>query len=223
LVSTDHGSAHVSGGPLSSTLSAAPSPLVAEHIQVNPSGPTYSGDIQVSAHREFAISGYVDTSHGRVQTTLEQSVSYRNRQEFDVSPSTDIQNVQQSSSVDARTSTRSDAGLQVRDQHFSYPLSINFAFIVNADGSLTQTTTSEQRDLERDSSSGAHEGVSTLSNEVRAADTLSYDAGGNFLGPSASQTTQSYRQDADGRCYSRTLTAQAQKLVAVSGAGCQDD
>ena len=224
LVFTDHGSARVSGGLLSSTLTAAPSPVVAEHIQVNPSGPTYTGSIQVSSHREFAISGYVDTSHGRVQTTLEQSVSYLNRQEFDVNSSTDIQNVQQSSSVDARTSTRSGAGLQVREQHFSYPLSINFAFIVNADGSLTQTTTSEQRDLERDSGSGAQAGGSTLSNEVRAADTLSYDASGNFLGPSGSQTTQSYRsQDADGRCYSRTLTAQAQKLVAVSGAGCEDD
>lgn len=225
LLYTDHGARRVTGGLLSSTLTGAPAPVVAEHIQVNPSGPTYTGTISVSSRREFAISGYVDTSHGRVQTTLEQTVTFLNRQEFDVSPSTDIQNVQQATTVDSRVSTREGSTVSTREQHFSYPLRIDFSFVVNADGSLTQSTTSEQRDIERTSgSAGARDEESVLDNEVRATDTLSYDSGHNFLGPSGSMTTQTYRaRDASGSCYSRTLKAQAQKLVSVSdGGGCQE-
>jgi len=223
LLYTDHGAARVTGALLSSTLTGAPAPLVAEHIQVDPSGPTYTGSISVSSRREFAISGYVDTSHGRVQTTLEQTVSFRNRQEFDVSPTTDIQNVQQATTVDSRVSTREGATITTREQHFSYPLTIDFSFVVNADGSQTQTTTSEQGDLVRESASaGSREHDSSLKNEVRATDTLNFDAAGNFLGPSGSMTTQSYRsQDSSGACYGRTLKAQAKKLVSVSdGGGC---
>jgi peptide N-acetyl-beta-D-glucosaminyl asparaginase amidase A len=228
LVYTDHGASHVKGGLLSNTLSAAPTPLVSENIQSSSGagGTTYTGSITVSAQREFAISGYVDTSHGRVQTTLEQSVSYRNRQEFDVNSTTDIQNVQQSTTLDAHTTTRAGGSTHSRAQHFSYPLSLTFSYLVNADGSVTQTSTSEQRDIESDARTGGSQArVSTLSNEVQAADVLKFDASGNFLGPSRSLTTQSYRaRDTDGDCYSRTLRAQAQKLVAVhDGAGCPGD
>jgi len=223
LLYTDHGARRVTGGLLSSTLSAAPAPVVAEHIRVNPSGPTYTGNISVSSRREFAISGYVDTSHGRVQTTFEQTVSFLNRQEFDVSPSTDIQNVQQATTVDSRVSTREGSTVSTREQHFSYPLRIDFSFVVNADGSQTQTTTSEQGELVRESASGgSQEHDRSLENEVRATDTLNFDAAGNFLGPSGSMTTQSYRsQDSSGGCYGRTLKAQAKKLLSVSdGGGC---
>jgi len=223
LLYTDHGARRVTGGLLSSTLSAAPAPVVAEHIRVNPSGPTYTGNISVSSRREFAISGYVDTSHGRVQTTFEQTVSFLNRQEFDVSPSTDIQNVQQATTVDSRVSTRDGSTVSTREQHFSYPLRIDFSFVVNADGSQTQTTTSEQGELVRESASGgSQEHDRSLENEVRATDTLNFDAAGNFLGPSGSMTTQSYRsQDSSGGCYGRTLKAQAKKLLSVSdGGGC---
>src|SRR5207237_6402889 len=223
LLYTDHGARRVTGGLLSSTLTGASAPVVAEHIQVNPSGPTYTGTISVSSAREFAISGYVDTSHGRVQTTLEQTVSFLNRQEFDVSPSADIQNVQQATTVDSRVSTRAGSTVSTREQRFSYPLRIDFSFVVNADGSLTQTTTSDQRDVVRASGGpGARNEESSLENEVRATDTLNFDAAGNFLGPSGSMTTQSYRsQDSSGGCYGRTLKAQAKKLLSVSdGGGC---
>jgi len=222
LVYTDRGGARISGGLLSNTLGAAPAPVVTENITANLSGPTYTGSILVTSKREFAISGYVDTSHGRVLTTLEQSISYVNRQEFDVSPTTDIQNAQQTTRVDSVVSTRAGGDESVSEQHFSYPLRLNYSFVVNADGTATQTTTSDQRDLERESRPEANGRVRTLDNQVHATDTLQFDSSFNILGNSGSQTTQSYRaQDFSGGCYSRTLTAQAQKLVAVSdGQGC---
>ncbi|MGH8276465.1 MAG: peptide-N4-asparagine amidase, partial [Steroidobacteraceae bacterium] len=205
LVYTDHDASQVTGGILSNTLSAAPSPVIAENIQANPSGPTYTGSITVSSNREFAISGYVNTSHGRVQTTVEQNVKYLNTQQFDVNPTTDAQNVQQRTSVVSRVSTRDGWALSTREQHFSYPLSVDFSFLVNADGSVTQVTRSDQQDHVRESREGRERRESALDNEVKSTDTLNYDASGNFLGPSGSISSQTYRsEDSSGRCFSRT-------------------
>lgn len=226
LVFTDHHRQKVTGGILSNNL-AAPTPVVKENITTNPIGPTSTGTISVSSARSFTISGYVNTSHGRVVTTVEQSVNYLNNQQFDVSPTTDIQNVQQTSTVDSRVSTREGPFVTTNEQHFKYPLTIDFSFVVNADGSINQTTTSNQKDLVRSSQNinGFRVFESGLDNEVNATDTLSFDSSGNFLGPQDSMTTQTYRSsDSLGNCYSRTLTASAQKLSSVTDSqGCGDD
>jgi hypothetical protein len=214
LAFTDHGRSRVSGGLLSNTLSAAPTPQVTENIQTNPAGPVSTGSIVVKSGREFAISGYVDTSHGRVLTTLEESVNFINTQEFNVGPTTDIQNVQQLSTVDARTSTRSGGAEERREQHFAYPLLINFAYLVAGDGTATQTTTIDQRDQVQ--SEGPRGAPRRLDNQVHSTDTLSFDASGNLLGKSGSKTTQSYTLSEGFLCYSRTLVAQAQALTYVS-------
>ena len=219
LVFTDHGRRQVAGGLLSNTLAGAPSPVVKENIKRDAAGTTFTGSISVAANRQFAVTGYVDTSHGRVVTTLEQSIGYLNTQQFDVGPTQDVQNVQQLTTVESHVTTRG-AGLESsRDEQLSYPLKINYAFVFNPDGSVTQTTAIDQREA---AFSGSFPGgASSVTNEVRSKDTLNYDASGNFLGPSGSQTTATYTARGAEGCFSRTLTAQAQKLTAVKdGAGC---
>jgi hypothetical protein len=222
LVFTDHGAAQVTGALISNTLTAAPTPRVTETIQTNPTGPTYTGSISVSSDRDFAISGYVNTSHGRVDTTVEQSVHYLNTQEFDVSPTTDIQNAQQTTSVDSTVSTREGWFMTSSEQHFRYPLRINYSLLFNADGSATQVTSVRQEDHVR--SSGYDHGPwdRTLDNEVKSADTLYLSPSFSVTGNSGAQSTQSYRtSDSGGGCYSRTIASQAQKLTAVNdGRGC---
>jgi hypothetical protein len=224
LVYTDHDAQQVTGAVLGNTLGAAPNPVITENIQTNPTGPTYTGTITVASERSFAISGYVNTSHGRVDTTVEQSLRYFNRQEFDVNATTDVQNVRQTTDVDSRVSTRVGDRLTAREQHLSYPLNIDFSFVVNADGSSTQITRSRQRDREREVRSGDEPGESRLLNEVSSADTLMFDPSGHRLPPSGSVASQSYRsEDASGACYSRTLIAQAQQLTTVTdGRGCEN-
>ena len=226
LVFTDHHRQKVTGGLLSNNLTL-PLPFVTEDITASP-GPTYTGTISVTSDRSFAISGYVNTSHGRVETTVEQTIHWLNNQQFDVNPVTstpDIQNVQQTSTVDSRTSTREGPFVFSSEQHFSYPLTIDFSFIANPDGSATLTTTSSQKDLVQTSEkiNGITVFESNLDNEVNATDALNFDTSGSFA-PSNSKTTQTYRSsDSSGQCYSRTLTAMAQKLASVAdGQGCED-
>jgi hypothetical protein len=223
LVYQDHGSQKVTGGVLRNTLSTAPSPTVTEDISA---GPTYTGTVTVGSNRKFEISGYVNTSHGRVETTISQTVDFLSKQEFDVNSSTDIQNAHQSTTVDSRTLTRGGAHAGMIENHFSYPLTLDYSFIVNSDGSFSQTVTSDQKDLVRVvSNAGPGPAIVTNeSNEVHATDTLNWDTSGNFLGPSGSQTSQTYRlHTSSGRCWDRTITAAAQKLTSViDGPGCRD-
>lgn len=225
LVYTDHRRPKVTGGILSNTLTAAPTPVVTEKITAA-AGPTYTGSVSVASNRNFEISGYVNTSHGRVDTTVRQSVDFLSTQEFDVNATTDIQNAQQMTTVDSHTFTRGGYYSGNVDESFSYPLNIAYSFVVNPDGSFSQAVTSDQQDLvgETQSVNGNRAYESSLKNEVNATDTLKWDSSGNFLGPTGSKTTQTYRfKDSFGHCYDRTLTAEAQKLTSVSnGPGCED-
>lgn len=222
LVFEDHGAKTVTGGILSNTL-AEPNPVVQEDV-VPGANSTYTGTVTVGSNRSFTISGYVNTSHGRVETTVNQTVNFLSMQEFDVSPTTDIQNAQQTSTLDSKVKTTGGPNAGTVDQHFSYPLNINYSFVVNADGSFSQAVTSDQQDLMREVRNpvGSSAMVTNLSNEVNATDTLNWDANGNFLGPQGAQTTQKFRlQDPSMGCYNRTITAENQKLVSVEdGPGC---
>jgi hypothetical protein len=223
LVYQDHGKQKVSGAILRNTLTASPSPVVTEDI-VTAAGPEYTGSVSVASNRKFTISGYVNTSHGRVETTVEQSVDFLSTQKFDVGASTDVQNAQQTSTVDSRVTTRDGFFSDTVEKHLSFPLTLDYSFVVNADGSYTQTTTSIQQDVARESQSGF--GVipyeSKLDNEVNATDTLNWDSSGNFVGPTSTTTKQTYRlRDSLGSCYDRTLTATDRKLTSVTnGTDC---
>ena len=220
LVFEDHGRAKVTGAVTRNTLSMSPTPTVDENIDTG-TGPVYTGTVTVGSKRRFEISGYVNTSHGRVETTIDQTVGFLSKQKFNVSASTDIQDARQSTTVDSRTTTWGGPNSGELEQHFSYPLSVNYAFVVNPDGSYTQTATSDQQDLLHEVRNGGwgRAYVKNESNEVQATDTLKWDTSGNLIGPSGSKTTQTYRlQTSEGDCFARTLVATSQVLTSVKTA-----
>jgi hypothetical protein len=222
LLFVDHGAKSVTGGILSNTLTQ-PTPVVQENIATS-AGLTYTGTINVGSNRSFTISGYVNTSHGRVETTVNQTVDFLSKQEFDVSPTTEIQNARQTSTLDSKVTTIGGPLAGIVNKHFSYPLNLDYTFNVNPDGSYYQTVKSDQQDLVRvqDNPKGSTTTITDLSNRVIASDTLKWDASGNFLGPVDARTTQTYRLLEPRRgCYDRTITAENQKLVSViDGLGC---
>jgi len=227
LVFTDHGSKKVTGGILSNTLGAAPTPEVTEKITASSTG-VYTGNILVTSRRAFEISGYVNTSHGRVETTVKQRVDFSSFQTFDVDPNAnapDIQNTKQLTTVDSQTITRDGWQQRILAQHFAYPLTVDFAFTQNPDGSYAQLTTVDQKEEVKESLSGdGHEfgaAVKEWSNEVHATDTLNRDSGLNFVGSTGSKTSQKYVLKGNrGECYSRTLSAADHVLVSVDDGDC---
>ena len=226
LVFTDHGSQHVTGGVISNTLSAAPTPTIQNNITFNSATGAFTGSIDTASNRNFTISGFVNTSHGRVDTTVTQTVNFANNQQFDVNPSTsnpDDQNLQQTTTVDSETTTHAGPFESKNEEHFSYPLTIDFSFVVNSDGSLAQTTSVNQQFIlnRKDHTDGSAVFFSTENNHVQSQDTLAISATGNLtITPSSSQSF--LFQDSKGACFSRTLTSANSVLTGVTdGQGCK--
>jgi len=226
LVFSDHGSRKVTGGLISNTLSDAPAPVVKENITQGgtTASPTYAGTVRVSSTRNFTVSGYVNTSHGRVVTTVTQNMGFVNDQTFNINASTYVQNIQQNSTVNSTTSTRDGFLTTTTERNFRYPLTVDFSAVVNSDGSSYDKTTVAQGYQKDDHTSldGFPIYNSNVNEQENSTDTLSFDASGSFLGPTNSNASQSYIwRNSLGECYSRTITAAAQKLTGVTdGQGC---
>lgn len=224
LAYTDHFSKQVTGGVLRNDLAAAPTPAVTENITTTSTGST--GTINVGSKRNFIISGYLNTSHGRVETTIQENVNFLSRQTFNVAAdfSTEIQDAVQTSSVDSVTTTHDGPFETQVHRQVSYPLKVSYSFVTNPDNSLQQVVTIDQHFLTSEDThlNGFPVDHDNTSNEVNATDTLSVNAAGVFSGPTNSKTTQTYLEQAGfGGCYSRTLTAVEQVLTSVAdGQGC---
>ena len=227
LVFTDHGTQRTTGGILVNTLSAAPTPSIQNNISFNSSNGQFTGSIDTSSNRNFIIRGFLNTSHGRVETTVQETVNFTNNQQFDVNPATsnpDTQNVQQLTTVSSRSTTEGGGPFQFsHDQNFTYPLNIDFSFIVNSDGSLAQTTKVDQQFLldTKDHTNGSAVFTSTENNHVQSQDTEAVSAAGVLtITPSSTQTFSF--QDSKGTCFSRTLTSAHNILTGVTnGQGCK--
>jgi hypothetical protein len=226
LIYTDHGARRVTGRLLSNSLSMAPNPVVQENITTPDGGATWTGSILTTSNRSFSIRGFVNTSHGHVETTVLQQVGFSNNQQFDVSPTTDIQNVQQGTTLRSATTTKDGPFETTKLQTFHYPLTIDFSYVVHPDKSQDQTTTVHQGWTKDEDTrlNGFPIYSSRTTNFVNSTDTLPFDSTGAFLGPQNSSASATYTwRNSLGECYSRTITAAAQKLTSVSdGASCHD-
>jgi len=227
LVYTDHGSKSTSGGILSNTLTLAPTPVVLENLITDGTGTT-TGTVSVGSKRTFEIKGYLDTSHGRVETTVDQTVDFLNSQVVDVNPNSgpDDQNVTQTTTVDSTTTTRTGFLYETQTQHFSYPFKLNYTFNYNADGTYTQIVTSDQQDIvSKAKAINGWEYFNTgYTEEVKSNDTLQFDASFNLTAAGVGSSSASYvGKDSLGNCYSRSLVADQHKLTSVTdGKECKN-
>ncbi|WP_353070083.1 peptide-N4-asparagine amidase [Tunturibacter empetritectus] len=227
LVYTDHGSKEVSGGVLSNTLTAAPNPEIVQNLSTDSSGTT-TGTVNVGSNRTFSITGYVNTSHGRVETTVAQKVNFLSAQTFDVNVANgpEIQNLVQTSTVDSETTTRDGFLVEKTSKHISFPLTLDYSFLNNPNGTFTQVVSSNQQDLHNEAKSlnGFQYFQSSAKEQVNSQDTLQFDASFNVTAPGVGSSSASYRSnDSLGDCYSRSLTAANQKLTSVTdNKGCHD-
>ena len=225
LVFTDHGSQQVSGGLINNTLSAAPTPQVNENLTTNSSG-AVTGTVSVSSNRTFSVSGFVNTSHGRVETTVEQKVDFLSTQTFNVNATTgaDVQNAVQTSTVDSQTTTLQGILKETVSRHVSYPLTVDFSFTPNTDGTFTQVTTVNQQNQQTDTRAlnGFPQFESSTQEQVLSKDTLSLSAAEQVTAAAGNSSASFQSNDSLGNCFSRSLTAEDQVLTSVNdGKNCQ--
>jgi hypothetical protein len=216
LVFEDHGAEKVSGAVTANTIGAGPTPNVVEDLQTDASG-DISGSVSVTSAREFHVSGFVKTSHGRVETDVHQNVNFSNVQNFTVNATSFVQDISQNTFVDSRTVTTGGGELFATLQTFHYPLTLSISEVFAADGSLSIQTTSAQ-ELQRDILEPFFD--SSEDNKVNSTDTLQLDSSFNLAGNSGQKSSQKYSYaDSRGGNYSCKLAAANNTLTSVSD-GC---
>jgi hypothetical protein len=113
LVYTDNcKGSKVTGGILSNTLAATPTPVVIEALKTDASR-NISGTVAVTSARSYAITGYVKTSHGRVQTKVEATLGFAHTQNFTITQDNYVQASTQSTTVDTKTTVSNGNGFAV--------------------------------------------------------------------------------------------------------------
>ena len=225
LLYRDRVRAETGGAVEENTLSEAPVPDVQENL-TTANGAT-TGNVIVGSKRTFTVKGYVNTSLGRVETTVDSTVDFNSNQAFNVATIgvPEIQNVNQTSTVDSTTSTRLGILDEKVASHWAFPLILDYSFVQNSDGTYTQVVSVDQRKEVSQSTSvnGFPVASADTVEQVKTSDTLVYNSSlsaVNAVGPTASSASY-VTKDSSGYCWSRSLASQNRVLTSVEdGKGC---
>jgi hypothetical protein len=223
LLYLDHGASRVTGAVTENTLAAAPQPAIRKDLTTAADG-TVHATVTTKSERQFTLAGYVNTSHGKIQTTLRQAIDFSNRQQLVVGATQYVQNITQGTRISSLTETKGrGAGVPtLAAKQLSYPLTLSFSSIGNADGSGAQTTTIDQRFESQEAEAGhGSPSFDVVSNAVATTDTLLFDAAGNLTGTQDQKSSQAYKSQGNGGCYSRSIASTDGVLTSlVDGQGC---
>ena len=208
LLFLDKNSSEVTGAVTQNTLSS-PSPSVTENLQGTS---TVTGTIGVSEKRKYTIAGYVDTSYGRITTSVSQQQNFSSSEAIDfdtVNFSVLNQNTSVQNSVNSLTTVSSRQGKLVTAESFSFPINVDVVFPVsNSRFGFTVATTQKYQTSKLVLRNGEIEDFSSVSNSVSGSDV------------SPASSSQHYTSfDLSGRPYDCEIASANNVLTKVSG-GC---
>jgi hypothetical protein len=217
LLYLDAGTTQITGAVTQDTLAAAPSPAVAENLNVQPT--SIKGTVDVTSDRSFAISGYVNGSSGKVTTKVAQTTTFFNNQYFSVTNTKFLQDIALGTTVSSTTTTSGGgAPTTVTSQLFNFPLTLDLTEFAASNGDTDLTTTAQQS--YKFSVSTKQNNVvtysSSLTNSGQHVDTIDFNTSGNSK-QSASQQYNYY--DSTGAAYLCDIAAVANVLTYFSS-GC---
>jgi hypothetical protein len=222
LLYLDHGADTVDGEVTMNTLAGA-APEGSASIQTGPAG--LNGLALITSTRDFQISGYVDTSEGRVITDIVQHIYFYNSQIFDIYQDQYRQRLDTRTQIDTTTTVNTGVYSHVVAEHHDWPLKIDYAFNTTAGGFEQVTSVDQGRKRWIDVGIDGYQARGAqVEQHMTTADTLLLDADGNVTGRVDQSSQQSYvYTDPFGACYSRTIGTEAGVLASVEdGVGCRD-
>jgi hypothetical protein len=222
LLYLDHGSTQTTGAVTNNTVPASNTPYIQNSYGTDDMGGISGNSLVVEEHN-FNLTGYVNTSHGRVETSVNETVDFGNYQTVVNDATQYVQTITQANGAYSVTHTRDGVLDFETDRLFVYPFTFSYNDQVQSDGTQAITSQVMQQDesYTRQLLDGFTYDISNGDETVNSNDTLEYDASGNFVGHTGSSTASDTETDSLGRCYSRTLTAADTKLTAVTdGAAC---
>jgi hypothetical protein len=227
LVYQDAHASQVNGSVVSNTLAnQPPNPTISSTLSQDAAGDV-TGNVTTSLSRHFVIDGYVNTSHGRVDTKVDQTVSFANTEGFNITGTgtVDDQTTNQLTKVDGVSRSTTDGFPSGQfESHFRYPLYADIDLVQESNGNYSMVTTVKQGYDQRTSLGigGLTLYSAQVHDHVDAGDTMSLSSSYNILGHSGQHNTQTFAfQDSLGGCFSRSVTTTNNAVSAYSNAqGC---
>ena len=195
LLYLDAGSTQVTGAVTTNTI-APPAPVVTSTFD--------GGDIgtaTVASNRQFTVAGYVQTSHGRVDTSIEQTFAFDTTTTY---PNASTETLSQHTTVDTTTTVAEAATGNVTKtgEHLAYPFSFSYLGSPGIDF--------DQRLV--------HNLATTVDGAAGFSSRLDHHVATHYQSASASRHSQQEYEysDSTGACYSRAITSAANKLATVT-------
>jgi hypothetical protein len=161
------------------------------------------------ASRHLTVAGYVDTSAGRIVTTVEQTLGFANKQELDLTNF--LENVAHDETIETVTTTKGPTGTTVRRVSESYPIRMRSLFQVPQQGrkDFWELPAGVEQSLRRETTvtvNGVKTYSSLLDDTVNASGLLSRTNGVTTL--SGGRDSEDYvASDSTGACYHHKLVA----------------
>ena len=167
------------------------------------------GVFTTGASRHLVVSGFVDTSAGRITTTVDQTFGFGNKQELDLTNF--LENLTHTDTIDTATTTSSPSGTTVRRVSESYPIRMRSLFQVPQQGQkdFFRLPAGVEQSLQRSTTvsvNGAQTFSSWLDDTVNASALLSRTNG--VTTASGGRDSEDYvASDSTGYCYHHKLVA----------------
>jgi len=223
LLYQDMGSSQITGALTTDTISQ-PDPVITDNLTSNP--PLVTGTVNVVSNRGFTIEGYVQTSHGTVDTKVVQAINFTNAQRYLVKNDGSIydQTVDQTTTISSSTTTQDDNGVKIDSKQFSWPLTFNYDFTGHKNGAFQQLTRINQGFTKNVlvTLNGAPTYSSSFSDTVVPTDMLVGSANGQ-VSPKGQTNSETYQySDSTGACWNETVRAQGGTLIGVQGGSCEN-
>jgi hypothetical protein len=167
------------------------------------------GVFTTSASRHLAVGGYVDTSAGRITTTVEQTFGFSNRQELNLTNF--LENLTHEETIDTTTTTSGPSGTTVRSVADSSPIRMRSLFQTPEQGQkdFWKLPAGVEQSLQRETNvtvNGVQTFSSSLDDTVNASAILSRTNG--VTTQSGGRDSENYiASDSTGACYHHKLVA----------------
>ena len=195
--------AHTTGAVTSQEIAPGAGETYGENVGSN------GGVFTTSASRHLSVSGYVDTSAGRITTSVDQTFGFGNKQELDLTNF--LENLTHDETIDTVTTTSAPASTTVRRVSESYPLRMRSLFQVPEQGQkdFFRLPAGVEQSLVRNTTvtvNGVQTFASSLSDTVNASALLNRTNG--VTTASGGRDSEDYvASDSTGACYHHKLVA----------------
>ncbi|HTJ66347.1 MAG TPA: peptide-N4-asparagine amidase [Actinospica sp.] len=212
FLTTDAHAGHTGGAVTADTIAAAPA--LTTTITSPASGTNL---ITADASRDWSVSGYVDTSRGRVRTTVSQHATYQNTDK--IWDGGEYQNVtQQDQGYDVVTTN----GLSTKAT-WSYPISMNASYIPDTTGNgftLTAQVSQARFTTTAVGVGRAYLTTGSVSDQVKASGVLQRDDTGANIQADGQDSEDYQSQSISEPCYHHVITANHGQITSDTQPGC---